>query len=185
MILRYWSWAPNIAKIVDVWNAQNPDIQVEVNTSTGSNDIVAKLSAAKEAGTLPDLSNTSYENLPNLVVNGIAADITDAFGDYEDQIAPAAWNLTTFDGKNYAVPQGTGPQFLFYRTDLFEAAGVEAPTTWDEYADAAPGDSRRRSHQVPRDLPRQRRPALRGAQPAGRRGVVEPVRRDVDRRHRR
>ena len=137
VILRYWSWAPNIAKIVDVWNAQNPDIQIEVNTSTGSNDIVAKLSAAKEAGTLPDLSNTSYENLPNLVVNGIAADITDAMADYEDQIAPAAWDLTTFDGVNYAVPQGTGPMFLYYRTDLFEAAGVEVPTTWDEYAEAA------------------------------------------------
>ena len=137
VVLRYWSWAPNIAKVVDVWNAQNPDIQVEVNTSTGSNDIVAKLSAAKEAGTLPDLSNTSYENLPNLVVNGIAADISDAFGDYEDKVTPAAWNLTTFDGVNYAVPQGTGPMFLYYRTDLFEAAGLTAPTTWDEYAEAA------------------------------------------------
>lgn len=137
IVLRYWSWAPNIAKIVDVWNAQNPDVQVEVNTSTGSNDIVAKLSAAKEAGTLPDLSNTSYENLPNLVVNGIAADISDVFADYKDQVTPAAWNLTTFDGVNYAVPQGTGPMFLYYRTDLFEAAGIEAPTTWEEYADAA------------------------------------------------
>lgn len=135
--LRYWSWAPNIAAIVDVWNEQNPDIQVEVNTSTGANDIVAKLSAAKEAGTMPDLSNATYENLPNLVVNGIADDITDAFGEYEDQIAPAAWDLTTFDGKNYAVPQGTSPQFLFYRTDIFEAHGLQAPTTWDEYADAA------------------------------------------------
>jgi len=137
IVLRYWSWAPNIATIVDVWNQANPDIQVEVNTSTGAADIVAKLSAAKEAGTLPDLSNTTYENLPNLVVNGIASDITDAFGSYEDQIAPAAWNLTTFDGVNYAVPQGTSPQFLFYRTDIFDSLGLEAPTTWDEYADAA------------------------------------------------
>jgi multiple sugar transport system substrate-binding protein len=137
VVLRYWSWAPNIGKIVDVWNEANPDIQVEVNTSTGAADIVAKLSAAKEAGTLPDLSNTTYENLPNLVVNGIAADITDAFGDYEDQIAPAAWDLTTFDGVNYAVPQGTSPQFLFYRTDIFESLGLKAPTTWDEYAEAA------------------------------------------------
>jgi multiple sugar transport system substrate-binding protein len=137
VVLRYWSWAPNIGKVVDVWNASNPDIQVEVNTSTGSNDIVAKLSAAKEAGTLPDLSNTSYENLPNLVVNGIAADISDAFGEYEDKITPAAWNLTTFDGTNYAVPQGTGPMFMYYRTDIFEANGIEAPTTWEEYAAAA------------------------------------------------
>ncbi len=137
IVLRYWSWAPNIAKIVDVWNEANPDVQVEVNTSVGANDIVAKLSAAKEAGSLPDISNTTYENLPNLIVGGIAADITDAFGGYEDQIAPAAWDLTTFDGANYAVPQGTSPQFLFYRTDIFDALGLDAPTTWDEYADAA------------------------------------------------
>ncbi|WP_243075449.1 ABC transporter substrate-binding protein [Microbacterium sp. SS28] len=137
VILRYWSWAPNIAKIVEVWNQSHPDVQVEVNTSVGANDIVAKLSAAKEAGSLPDLSNTTYENLPNLIVNGVASDITEAFGDYEDQIAPSAWNLTTFDGKNFAVPQGTGPQFLYYRADIFESLGLEAPTTWDEYADAA------------------------------------------------
>lgn len=137
IVLRYWSWAPNIAQIVDVWNQANPDVQVEVNTSVGAADIVSKLSAAKEAGSLPDITNTTYENLPNLVINGIADDITDAFGEYEDQIAPAAWNLTTFDGKNYAVPQGTGPQFLFYRADIFESLGLEAPTTWDEYAEAA------------------------------------------------
>lgn len=137
VVLRYWSWAPNIGAIVDVWNESHPDVQVEVNTSVGANDIVAKLSAAKEAGSLPDLSNTTYENLPNLIVGGIADDITDAFGEYEDQITPAAWNLTTFDDKNYAVPQGTGPQFLYYRADIFESLGLEAPTTWDEYADAA------------------------------------------------
>ncbi|MCL3861203.1 ABC transporter substrate-binding protein [Actinotalea sp. K2] len=137
VVLRYWSWAPNIGAIVDVWNEANPDIQVEVNTSTGAADIVAKLSAAKEAGTLPDVSNTTYENLPNLIVNDIAADITEAFESYEEQIAPAAWNLTTFDGANYAVPQGTSPQFLFYRTDIFAEHGLEAPTTWDQYADAA------------------------------------------------
>ncbi|WP_353807715.1 ABC transporter substrate-binding protein [Agromyces sp. SYSU T00194] len=137
IVLRYWSWAPNVAAIVDVWNEANPDVQVEVNTSTGAGDIVAKLSAAKEAGTLPDVSNTTYENLPNLVVNGVADDITDAFGDYEDQVATAAWDLTTFDGVNYAVPQGTSPMFLFYRADIFEELGIDAPTTWDEYAEAA------------------------------------------------
>ena len=135
--LRYWSWAPGIEKIVALWNDENPDIQVEVNTSTGGADIVAKLSAAKEAGDLPDLSNTTYENLPNLIVNEIAADITDAMEPYQDQVAPAALELTTFDGVSYAVPQGTGPMFLYYRTDVFEQHGIEVPTTWDEYAQAA------------------------------------------------
>src|SRR5690606_31963935 len=135
--LQYWSWAPGIEDIVKIWNDAHPDVQVEVNTSVGGADIVSKLSAAKEAGDLPDVSNTTYENLPNLIVNGIASDITVGFGDYEDKVAKSAWDLTTFGDASYAVPQGTSPQFLFYRTDIFEEAGVTPPTTWDEYEEAA------------------------------------------------
>lgn len=135
--LTYWSWAPNIEQIVAVWNEANPDVQVAVNTSTGANDIVAKLAAAKQAGDLPDLSNTTYENLPNLIVNEIAADVSDVMAAHEDDTVAAAWALTTFDGVNYAVPQGTSPQMLYYRTDIFAELGLEAPTTWAQYAEAA------------------------------------------------
>ncbi|NQX29095.1 extracellular solute-binding protein [Microbacteriaceae bacterium VKM Ac-2854] len=135
--LEYWSWAPNIEKIVAVWNESHPDVQVNVNTSTGAQEIVAKLGAAKQAGTMPDLSNTTYENLPNLITSGIASDVTDVMGDRENETAAPAWNMTTFDGVNYAVPQGTAPMFLYYRTDIFEANGLTVPTSWDEYAATA------------------------------------------------
>ena len=135
--LEYWSWAPNIDKIVDIWNDQNPNIQVNVNTSVGANEIVAKLSAAKEAGNMPDVSNSTYEMLPNLIVNGIASDVTEGFGQYEDKVAEAAWNLVTFDGATYAVPQGTSPMFLFYRVDIFDELKLKPPVTWEEYADVA------------------------------------------------
>ncbi len=135
--LTYWSWAPGIEEVVKVWNDANPDIQVEVNTSTGGNEIVAKLSAAKQAGDLPDLSNTTYENLPNLITSDIASDVTEVMGDRQDETAPPAWAMTTFDGVNYAVPQGTSPMFLFYRSDIFDEHGLEAPTTWEEYAETA------------------------------------------------
>ncbi|NQX35019.1 ABC transporter substrate-binding protein [Herbiconiux sp. VKM Ac-2851] len=135
--LEYWSWAPNIEKIVDVWNQANPDIQVNVNTSVASTEIVAKLAAAKQAGSLPDVSNTTYENLPNLVTSEIASDVTDIMGDREAKTAAPAWNLTTFGDANYAVPQGTAPMFLYYRADIFEQYGLTAPTTWDEYAATA------------------------------------------------
>jgi multiple sugar transport system substrate-binding protein len=135
--LDYWSWAPNIEKVIDVWNRSHPDIQVRVNTSTSGSDIVAKLTAAQQADSLPDVSNVTYENLPNLITSGIASDVTDVMGDRQDQTAKPAWDLTTFDGVNYAVPQGTAPMFLFYRTDIFARHGLTAPTTWDEYAATA------------------------------------------------
>lgn len=137
VVLEYWSWAPNIEAVVSIWNEANPDVQVEVNTSAGGAEITAKLLAAHEAGNLPDLSNITYDNLPTLVVNGIAADVTEAMGGRQDQTATPAWNLTTFGGVNYAIPQGTSPQMLFYRTDVFAELGLEPPTTWDEYAEIA------------------------------------------------
>ncbi|WP_116949962.1 ABC transporter substrate-binding protein [Jiangella endophytica] len=135
--LTYWSWAPNIEKIVDVWNESHPDIQVRVNTSTGGDEIVAKLTAANQAGDLPDLSNTTYQDLPALIIADIAADLTDVMGDREDETAAPAWTMTTFDDVNYAVPQGTSPMFLFYRTDVFAEHGLPVPTTWEQYAQVA------------------------------------------------
>ncbi len=41
------------------------------------------------------------------------------------------------DGKAYAVPYYAGSKYIFYRKDLFEAAGIEVPTTMDEFVQAA------------------------------------------------
>ena len=41
------------------------------------------------------------------------------------------------DGKTYAVPYYAGSKYIFYRKDLFEAAGIAVPTTMDEFVQAA------------------------------------------------
>ena len=33
--LTYWTWAPNMDKVVDIWNAAHPEIQVTVNKQDG------------------------------------------------------------------------------------------------------------------------------------------------------
>src|SRR5690349_15853224 len=40
--LTYWSWAPNMDKVVEIWNASHPDIQVTVNKQDGGDPAVAK-----------------------------------------------------------------------------------------------------------------------------------------------
>lgn len=47
-------------------------------------------------------------------------------------------DTATYDGKLYSVPFMVHNLVLYYRTDLFEAAGIaEPPTTWDEYREDA------------------------------------------------
>ena len=37
----------------------------------------------------------------------------------------------------YGLPQDSGPMALFYNKEVFDKSGIEVPTTWDEYVEAA------------------------------------------------
>ena len=49
----------------------------------------------------------------------------------------AVWKALQFDGKQLAVPVQSNVQILFYRKDLFAAAGLKAPKTLEELEAAA------------------------------------------------
>lgn len=135
--LTYWNWAPHIDQIVQVWNDTHPDIQVSVSRAAGAGEIVQKFSAAYTAGDAPDLTNITYQDIPAMIVNGLVADLTDVMAPMKDSIAPVAWDLVTFGGSTYGVPQGTSPMMFFYRKDILDEMGIPAPATWEEFADAA------------------------------------------------
>ena len=135
--LEYWGWAPNIADVIDVWNEDNPDIQVKLVQAAGADDIVAKTLAAKRAGEGPDLVQAEYQKIPNLVTSDVALDITEDVASFKDEFTDATWALTSLGDAVYAVPQDTGPMVFMYRADLFEQYGLQVPTTWDEYAATA------------------------------------------------
>ena len=63
----------------------------------------------------------------------------DADYDLED-VFPLVRNGLSADGSLYALPLYSETSFTFYRTDLFEAAGIEVPTeqiTYTEFAEMA------------------------------------------------
>ncbi|QEN87899.1 extracellular solute-binding protein [Labrys sp. KNU-23] len=55
-----------------------------------------------------------------------------------DDIAPFFRDFSSsYGGKTYLVPLDGDFHMLYYRTDIFEKAGLKPPTTWDEYLEAA------------------------------------------------
>ncbi len=50
---------------------------------------------------------------------------------------PAGWQAAHWGGHIYGVPSQTTPELLFYRRDLFAAAGLEPPATTDDVLRAA------------------------------------------------
>ncbi|MCK0115940.1 extracellular solute-binding protein [Isoptericola sp. S6320L] len=140
--LTYTGWVPGMEDAIALWNEANPDIQVTYNTGPAGNagtyqDFFNQL----EADQAPDLGQIEYDTLPNFRVQDGLVNIADCAGVMEagEQFVDWTWQQVTFgeEGSVYAIPQDTGPMAMFYRADLFEEAGIDVPTTWDEYAEAA------------------------------------------------
>lgn len=142
--LQYWSWVPGMQEAVDLWNSQNPDVQVELkSTPAGNAGTYQNMSNALKAGNAPDLGQIEYDSLASFRLQGGLHDIAECPGMDTAQplFADWTWSQVGFgaDGEDgiWAIPQDTGPMALFYREDIFDDLGLEAPGTWEEYAAAA------------------------------------------------
>ena len=140
--LNFTTWVPGMDKVVELWNAENEDIKVNVQTGpNGNSGTYQNFFNQLQAGNAPDLGQIEYDALPNFRVQDGLENIAACEGvsDAKDQFVDWTWGQVTFGEEDavYAVPQDSGPMAMFYRADLFEAAGIEVPTTWEEYAAAA------------------------------------------------
>ncbi|WP_084956365.1 ABC transporter substrate-binding protein [Thermoactinospora rubra] len=136
--LTYWTWAPNMDKIVAVWNQAHPDIQVTVNKQASGDEAAAKFLTAARAGNPPDLMQAEYQHLPSFVAADAVADLKAETEPIRGEFSEGLWGLVTLGTDSvYAVPQDSGPMMLFYRKDLFDKYGIAVPKTWQEYAEAA------------------------------------------------
>jgi multiple sugar transport system substrate-binding protein len=137
--LTYWTWAPNMDKVVEGWNTAHPDIHVTVNKQDGGDPAVTKLLTAIKAGSgAPDVMQAEYQKVPTLVSANAIADIGKQAGNLKAKFPDSAWNAVTLGSEAlYGVPQDSGPMMFYYRSDVFRKLGLQAPKTWDDYATAA------------------------------------------------
>lgn len=97
------------------------------------------MTASLAANTAPDTYILAYGNVMGSAMDGLLLPLDDYLeAEQLDDITDNVREMVSYDGKVYAYPQLVEPStVLFYRTDLFEEAGItEAPTTWDELIEA-------------------------------------------------
>ena len=86
----------------------------------------------------PDLVEVGNTQSPTFTYAGAFSDITDMVDDLGgDDLLQGFVEAGTVDDAVYAVPYYSGARAVFYRKDLFQAAGVQVPTTMAEFTDAA------------------------------------------------
>jgi multiple sugar transport system substrate-binding protein len=126
------------AWLIEQFKAANPDINVELST-TAWDDHFAEIDAAAAApDNMPDIVYTWQPNTAALMDKGLLADMTDVWDSVGPDNLPAGEReVLTKDGKLYAIPFIGYPHALWYRSDWFSEAGLEAPQTWDDILAAA------------------------------------------------
>ncbi len=101
--------------------------------------LVEKLTTALSSESeTPDVVEIGNTQAPTFTSAGAFADMTGELGDLGgDDLLPGFVEGATVDGKTYAVPYYAGSKYIFYRKDLFEKAGLEVPSTLEEFVDTA------------------------------------------------
>lgn len=130
-----------IGSIVDEWNAENPDVQVEI-VQAGWDGIYDKLITQFTGGTAPDIIHFEAASIIPFALDGYLADLGDLVDpDIKDDISDGIWESVTVDDAIIAYPSTLQSYMVFANTDLLEAAGVEIPTgdtmSWDELREIA------------------------------------------------
>lgn len=101
-------------------------------------DSLQKTQAAIATGTTPDIGQQGQEAALQFAVAGHLLPVNDVFAELQDQFLPLQRDaFVAWEGTTYAIPWYLETRALFYHKDLFEEAGVQAPTTWQEWLDAA------------------------------------------------
>ncbi|HET6531381.1 MAG TPA: extracellular solute-binding protein, partial [Actinoplanes sp.] len=125
--------------IADKFTAAN-GTKVKI-VATDENQFSSLITSAAAAGTLPDvvgalpLAAVAQMATNDLLDTEAAKAVVDELG--TGTFSPRALELTAQDGNQLAVPSDGWAQLLFYRTDLFDKAGLEAPDTFDKIRAAA------------------------------------------------
>lgn len=124
--------------LTDEFAKENPgsSLKIEVQQWDG---IVSKLQTSLASkNESPDLVEIGNTQTTTFTTVGAFADVTDMKDELGGKnLIPSFVDASTVDGKIYAYPLYAGARAVYYRTDLFEKAGIAIPTTIDEFSKAA------------------------------------------------
>ncbi|HKG25391.1 MAG TPA: sugar ABC transporter substrate-binding protein [Thermomicrobiales bacterium] len=146
--LQYWDmqWGNPIfmaamQNLVTEFNRTHPEIHVSFQQLSWG-DYMQKILAAVEAGNPPDISGGDSGIAFNMAAQDQALDISDLYKEWEADGTLAdmtewAYKKWDWNGMHPGVTWQFDSRVIYYRKDLFEAAGIAVPTTWDEWLAAA------------------------------------------------
>lgn len=108
-----------------------PNIDVEVEKIKDDSEYWNSMKMRASANQLPDVMFNKPFTLSRF--KSYLIDLTDTEAATNNELAGGY----ALDGKILGIPMTAGYEYVYYWKDMFEAAGVEVPTTWPEFEEVA------------------------------------------------
>ncbi|MGW1128236.1 ABC transporter substrate-binding protein [Streptomyces sp. NPDC002526] len=129
-------------EIIQDFEKKYPDIKVKY-VPIPIADVQSKYDTAIAGGGVPDVGGVGTAYLANMVSQEALEPLGDRIKDSSlngklvEGMVESVKDAAGRDDEKYTVPTSANNGALWYRTDLFKAAGLEAPTTWAKFYEAA------------------------------------------------
>ena len=142
--IRYWTILGSVDGIVmnDLvrkFAEANPDIRVE--SLQGVTDYITKMEAAAISGTAPDVAIVRHTYIGPFAAKNVLSPLTSdelsQVGIKQEDFDQTVWKFTQYQGQQYTIPLDIHAHAMLYNKALFASAGLQPPTTTDEWLDAA------------------------------------------------
>lgn len=119
--------------LIDTFESDHPGSTLVIEEQSWDG-LVDRLTTSLSGSDSPDIVEIGNTQAPAFTTAGAFLDLTehyDALGG--DDLLPGFVEIGSVDGRFYAPPLYSGSRLVFYDTAAYEAAGLEVPTTLDEY----------------------------------------------------
>ena len=142
--ITFASWIgsePNIKKLAKQFTKQHPNITIKFQ-NVPFEQIGQKLTTQIAGGNPPDAAYIDAGTVADFASRGALVNLDDYLSRSEvvkkEDFVEAFNASTQYQGSQYGIPFDGESTGLFYRTDLFEQAGIAGPPkTWEEFEAAA------------------------------------------------
>lgn len=119
-------------EMIATYEAENPGVTINW-TDIPYDDVQSKLVTAVAGGTAPDVVNLNTQLTLNLAGENALVDLNaEATEEQKNIYIEDLWNSAKIGDSVYAFPWYASPDIMFYNSELFEQAGMEVPSTFEE-----------------------------------------------------
>ena len=117
-------------EIVEKFQEHYPNIEIEIEKVKGDSEYWDAMKMRSSANQLPDIMFNKTFTLSRF--KDYLLDLSETTAAKDNELAAGY----AVNGKILGVPTTSGYEYVYYWKDIFAAAGVEVPTTWNEFVEA-------------------------------------------------